>query len=129
MDGRHRQGFYNLYLPERTDNTGRKRYEMNITDNTIALQIDDVAYETIETDPHWGIEMKFKKHHTPSRNGKLILYLCNELVDLNREITVTANGKQVFKGTVTPDLKHLVNSCARFFDPHRLYPAAVEVVW
>ncbi|MGP1421617.1 MAG: hypothetical protein ACTTKI_08570 [Tannerella sp.] len=129
MDGRHRQGFYNLYLPERTDNAGRKRYEMNITDNTIALQIDDVTYETVETDPHWGIEMKFKKHYTPSRNGRLILYLCNELVDLNREITVTANGEQVFKGATTPDLKHLINSCARFFDPHRLYPVAVEVVW
>lgn len=129
MDGRRRQGFYNLYLPERTDNAGRKRYEMNITDNTIALQIDDVAYETTETDPRWGIEMKFKKHYSPSHKGRLILYLCNELVDLNREITVTANGKQVFKGTVTPDLKHLVNSCAVFFDPHRLYPAAVEVVW
>ena len=67
---------------------------MNITNNTITLQIDDVTYETVETDPHWGIEMKFKKHYTPSRNGRLILYLCNELVDLNREITVTANGKQ-----------------------------------
>ena len=73
--------------------------------------------------------MKFKKHYTPSRNGRLILYLCNELVDLNREITVTANGEQVFKGAATPDLKHLINSCARFFDPHRLYPVAVEVVW
>ena len=99
MDGRHRPGFYNLYLPERADNAGRKRYEMNITNNTITLQIDDVTYETVETDPHWGIEMKFKKHYTPSRNGRLILYLCNELVDLNREITVTANGEQVFKGT------------------------------
>ena len=107
----------------------RSRYEMNITDNTITLQIDDVTYETVETDPHWGIEMKFKKHYTPSRNGRLILYLCNELVDLNREITVTANGEQVFKGAATPDLKHLINSCARFFDPYRLYPVAVEVVW
>ena len=71
-------------------------------------QIDDVTYETVETDPHWGIEMKFKKHYTPSRNGRLILYLCNELVDLNREITVTANGEQVFKGIIAPAFRPML---------------------
>jgi hypothetical protein len=46
---------------------------------------------------------------------------------LKKEITVTVNGKQAFQGKVKPDLKNMVNSCAAFFDPQRIYPAAIEV--
>ena len=56
-----------------------------------------------------------------------MIYLCEELVNLDKEITLTVNGKEVFKGKVKPELKHIVNSCAAFFDPERLYPAAIEV--
>lgn len=129
MDGLYRKGFYNLYVKERStdNNDSRTYYEMTIQNNEITLNVNEVNYKTVETDPYWGIQLKFEKSYKPAKKGKVVIYLCNELVDLSQKITVTVNGKKAFNGIVKPDLKHLVNSCATFFDPARLYPAAIEV--
>jgi len=129
MDGRHRKGFYNLWVKERPDEetSVRTRYEMTIIDNHVTLNVDNVIYETIQKDSQWGIEMKFEKKYVPATKGKVIIYLCDELIDLKKKITVTVNGKLAFQGKVKPDLKDMVNSCAAFFDPRRIYPASVEV--
>ncbi len=86
-----------------------------------------MTYETTQKDPRWGIELTFKKHFTPATKGRFTLYLCQELEDLKKPVTVTVNGKEVFKGKVKLDLKHMVNSCATFYDPCRLFPAAIEI--
>ena len=129
MDGRYRTGFYNLRVDERsnTDTNTRTRYELDIEGNQVSLKVDEVTYRTIEKDPKWGIELKFAKTYTPASRGKVTVYLCPELVDLSKPVTLTVNGHTVFQGRVKPDVKHLVNSCATFFDPQRLYPAALEV--
>lgn len=129
MDGLYRKGFYNLCVVERSnkDEKSRTYYEMNISGNDITLKVDDVVYEVTEKDPRWGIEMKFAKKHTQAHTGKVIVYLNDELVDLSKKVTLTVNGKKVFDGKVKADLKHIINSCATFFDPQRLYPAAIEV--
>lgn len=130
MDGRYREGFYNLAVkkrPEGLDEDGRTRYEMTVSDNTIDLKIDKVTYKTVQKDPKWGIEMKFEKSYAPATGGELTLYLCDKLVDLDKKVTVMLNGKKVFSGKLKADVKHMVNSCATFFDPCRVYPAAVEI--
>ncbi len=129
MDGRYREGFYNLLVHERSngDEAERTYYEMEIDGNRISLRVDLVAYEVTEKDPRWGIEMKFAKSYKAATRGRVTIYLCNELVDLDKEVTVTVNGKPAFKGRVVCERRHLVNSCAAFFDPERLYPAAVEI--
>lgn len=125
MDGRRRKGFYNLYTDGQAD--GRICYELDIEDNRLALKVDKVTYHTTETDPKWGIELKFAKTLTPLLKGKITVYLCDELVDLRKEVVLTVNGQKVFEGKVKPDIRHLVNSCAAYFDPLRLYPAAIEI--
>ena len=100
---------------------------MNIEGNHIDLKVDLVTYKTIKTDPQWGIELKFEKSYTPATDGKILIYLNDKLVDLNKEVTVTVNGKKAFQGKVKPELRHMVNSCAAFYDPARIFPAAVEV--
>lgn len=100
---------------------------MTISGNNITLKVDEVRYTTTETDPAWGIEMRFEKSKTPATRGKLTIYLCNELVDLSKSVKLTVNGKQVFSGVPEIRLEHMVNSCAQFFDPRRIYPAAIEV--
>ena len=130
MDGRYREGFYNLAVkkrPEGLDQDGRTRYEMTVSDNTIDLKIDKVIYKTVQKDPKWGIEMKFEKSYAPATGGELTLYLCDKLVDLDKKVTVMLNGKKVFSGKLKADVKHMVNSCATFFDPCRVYPAAVRI--
>lgn len=127
MDERYRKGFYNIEVTQRT--AERTQYHVQIAENVVTLQVDEVAYTTTQTDPVYGIEMKFQKQYTPAAHGSCLLYLHSKLVDLNQEVTVVLNGKQAFKGKVKPNLKHLVRSCATFFDPERLYPAAVEITW
>lgn len=129
MDGNYRNGFYNLYVNERSnENTdSRTFYEMKIDGNNISLRVDEVVYETTEKDPRWGIEMRFVKKYTPATKGKVTIYLNDQLVDLNKKVNITVNGKKIFSGKVKVDLKNMVNSCAAFFDPCRIYPAAVEV--
>lgn len=129
MDGLYRKGFYNLAVVERSNDNEESRtyYEMNINDNKIDLKAEIVTYKCIETDPYWGIQLKFEKSYQPATKGKIIIYLNEQLVDLKREVVLTVNGKELFKGIVKPELRHLINSCATFFDPQRLYPAAIEV--
>ena len=86
-----------------------------------------IDYEATEKDQRWGIEMKFAKKYAQVHKGKVVIFLCDELVDLTEKVTLTVNGKKVFEGKVKADLKNMVNSCAVFFDPQRLYPAAIEV--
>mgnify|MGYP000053930811 FL=1 len=116
-------------MKERSSEEGKSRtyYEMSISGNHISLKVDDVVYEATEKDTRWGIEMKFAKKYAQVHKGKVVIYLCDELVDLTEKVTLTVNGKKVFEGKVKADLKNMVNSCAVFFDPQRLYPAAIEV--
>ncbi len=128
MDGVYRKGFYNIAVIERsnTDNNTPTRYIMEIDNNNITLNVDLVSYNVTKRN-RWNIEMEYNKEYTPATKGKVTIYLNNKLVDLNREVTVTVNGKRVYKGVVKPNLKHMANSCAIFFDPERVYPAAIEV--
>lgn len=129
MDGLYRKGFYNLAVRERSHDDGKSRtyYELSIHGNEVDLKVDVVTYKAAEVDPKWGIELKFDKIYQPATKGKVVVYLNEDLVDLNKKVTLTVNGKKVFHGMVKPELKNIVNSCATFFDPERLYPAAIEV--
>ena len=128
MDGRHRSGFYNLQVLSRPSD-GRTFYEMNINGNHVDLRISNVAYSTVQKDPQWGIEMKFKRTYTEATGGKLRLYLCEQLVDLDKPVVITINGKEIFRGKVKPSLQSMVNSCMEYFDPCRIYPAYVELAY
>ncbi len=126
MDGRHRSGFYNLQVLTRPSD-GRTFYEMNINDNNVDLQISDVAYATIQKDPQWGIEMKFNRTYSKATGGKVRIYLCEQLVDMNKPVEISINGKKVFSGKVKANLQSMINSCTEYFDPCRVYPAYVEL--
>lgn len=125
MDGIYRKGFYNIAVQERP--ADRTRYTMEIKGNTVNIQVDTVTYRGVEKSQHWNLFTKYEKTHTPASKGKFTLYLNPQLVDLSKEVTVVVNNKQVFKGIVQPDMKHLINSCSLFFDPERLFPVAVEI--
>lgn len=129
MDGIYRRGFYNIAVHERDTTSGneRTRYEMIIKDNTIDLTIERVTYEATQREPHWSIPIKHRKHYTPATEGKFTLYLSDDMVDLKKKVTLSVNGKQVYHGKLKADIRHMVNSCATFFDPVRVYTTAIEV--
>lgn len=129
MDGIYRRGFYNIAVHERDTTSGneRTRYEMSIKDNTIELTIERVAYEATQREPHWGIPIKHRKHYTPATEGKFTLYLSDDMVDLKKKVMLSVNGKQIYHGKLKADIRHMVNSCATFFDPVRVYTTAIEI--
>lgn len=127
MDGRKRTGFYNLAVVEPDTLTARMRYDMDIQGNDITLNVSRVAYRTTETDPKWGIQLAFERTYTPATDGIVTVYLNEKLVNLDKPVTLTVNGKKVFSGKVKLTLDNLVESCAEFFDPQRLYPAKITV--
>ena len=60
-----------------------------------------------------GLKMKLKVVNNTSEMVRCLLQGEGDMIAYNLE--------------VTPEWKHLVNSCAAFFDPERLYPAAIDV--
>lgn len=128
MDGRYRDGFYNLYVDERSDDgSARSCYEMQIEGNTVELTVSTMVWTVTERTSQWNLAKKYAKTYTPATKGKFTIYLNDKLVDLGQPVKVVVNGREVFNGRVERHTDHLMNSCARFFDPERLYPAAVEV--
>ena len=127
MDNRYRKGFYNIYLEEdpRGGFSYRVYYTMDIEDNVINLLVRRCSYRTTETKD--GIEMAFKRTYSNLNKGKIRLFLNQELVDLSKPVKVVANDKILFDGMVEPDVKDMVQSCAVFFDPARVYPASVLI--
>ncbi len=129
MDGCRRNGFYNLYVTEQPATKPKERvfYEETIKGDTINLRVEKVDYTTTEKDNVWGIEMRFKRKYTPVSNGRITVYLNRRLVDLGRRLTVIVNGKQAFCGKVQENISSMVNSCAAFGDPRRIYTAQIDV--
>ena len=129
MDGVYRRGFYNIAVHERDTTMGneRTRYEMTIKDNTIDLTIERVTYEATEREPRWNIPIKHTKHYAPVKAGSFTLYLSDDMVDFDQKVTFLVNGKRVYRGKVKPDTRHLINSCATWFDPERIYAAGIDI--
>lgn len=129
LDGCSRRGFYNLKVVESPNKTPDARlfYEERIVGDTIFLNISNVVYTTVDKDNVWGIELKFKRDYTPATGGKITIYLNRALADLDHKLTVMVNGQQAFRGHVAENLTTMVNSCAAFGDPRRIYTAQIDV--
>jgi hypothetical protein len=64
---------------------------------------------------------------TPARKGSIFIYLNDRLVDLSKRVKVVYNGKEVYNRKVPMLLSTLVESCALYADPYRLYPAKLQI--
>jgi hypothetical protein len=53
--------------------------------------------------------------------------LSEKLFDFTKPVKVVVNVNEVFNGMVTPTVKAMVESCAEYFDPERVFPAAITV--
>ncbi|MBR3860125.1 MAG: hypothetical protein IKJ18_09010 [Bacteroidaceae bacterium] len=130
MYGGRRTGFYNLRVIEPSltnDNQGRACYEMNRDGNTVTLDVKKVTYTTDYAEPKYGIEIDFTKKYETITKGKVRLYLNEKEYDLTQPVKVVLNGTEIFNGMVGTNLKTMVESCAYYFDPERLFPAAIDI--
>lgn len=129
MHGRHRKGFYNLVVDKRPsdDVNQRTRYDVDIQGNTVNITMQDITYTCTELDPHWGIELQFKREYAQSTSGQFTLFLNEELVNIKQPVTVILNGKTAFKGKVKPSSSAMLKSLATFGDPLRIFPVSVQL--
>lgn len=71
--------------------------------------------------------MYFSKTYSKPSRGKVRVYLNEGEYDLSQPVKVVLNGIEIFNGVVTPTLETMVESCALFYDPERLFPAAIDI--
>ena len=48
-------------------------------------------------------------------------------MELGKEVVLTVNGRELFRGVLQPNLADMVNSCAEYYDPERVYAASIDV--
>lgn len=128
MYGRKRTGFHNLRVIQNSlvsTDAARMCYEVEREGNTVHLNVSKVTYTTTYT--QGGIAMYFSKRYANVSRGKVRIYLNEKEYDLSQPVKVILNGKEIFHGMVGTDLKTMVESCAYFYDPERLFPAAIDV--
>ena len=127
QDGIYREGFYNLFIPDGGKPSDRRQYEMTISGNVVDIKVGTVRLEGCEWDERYGNCVKYNRYWQQTSGGKIRIYLCDELVDLDQAVVVKVNGKEVFNGKLERKYETVVNSCAIYFDPSRLYTSSVEV--
>lgn len=127
MYGRQRDGFYNLKVVKNltTSSTARACYEMLREGNTINLNTRIVNYSTSYSQN--GIEMFFNKKYAKASRGLVRIYLNENEVNLSQPVSIVLNGEEIFNGMVGTSIKAMVESCALFFDPERLFPASIDI--
>ena len=127
MYGRHRTGFYNLRVNEtsRENDEERTCYEVKINGNTIELKVENATYTTPKA--IYNIPMFFERSYKPVTKGNVTLFLNEELFDLSQPVKVIVNGKEAFNGKVKPTVEAMVESCAEYYDPERVFPAMIDV--
>ena len=131
MDGRHRRAFYNISVEKRPtrNEDARTAYTMDITGDTIHLAISNVAYNVVERDPTWGIELKTTKQYSPATGGKVKIFLNRNLARIDKKIVVFVNGAKRFEGKPSVNMGNLTESCLLWGDPCRLFPAAITITY
>lgn len=131
MDGRHRRAFYNISVEKRPagGDDARTAYTMDIAGDTIRLAISNVAYNVVERDPTWGIELKTTKQYSPATGGKIKIFLNRELVRIDKKVVVLVNGTVRFAGKPFVNMGNLAESCLLWGDPCRLFPAAITITY
>ena len=134
MDGRFRTGFYNLHVIERSESASadsdyeRTYYEMDINGNNIDMKVS-VARTVVDewlTQYTATLPIRIHKTYTPATQGRFRIYLSDKLVELGKEVVLTVNGRELFRGVLQPNLADMVNSCAEYYDPERVYARSEE---
>lgn len=120
MHNRYRSGFYNIAVLE----------QFNISDTAavdrVKIELEmDKATNVINLSAHTLNNKTGEKGKVTK--GKIAVYLAPELIDLSKKVKLYVDGKFVSNAKVNLSKSYLIESCALFGDPKRLYPAKVEV--
>lgn len=119
MDGRYRKGFYNVALdaelPVKEEDTfDRILFDIQYSDN------NEIQVRTALMDK----EMLQQKELPQLAFS---LFLDDNYVNLKKKVKVYLNGKLVYHKKLALNEANMVESCALFGDPNRVFPAKISI--
>ncbi len=131
MDGRRRTAFANIEPITRPADDTRIRYDLVVDSaaNSITLNVDTVVYRSTEVDPNWGIVLNSERTFRPVESGKVRIYLDSSMLNTDRKISMTVNGKKLKAVKTKRSDATLRRAIELWGDPRRLYEHAVEISW
>lgn len=111
--------FYWLSLTD-TPNKGEFQLSAEIDRKTNSVNL--TAKEVILAD-----EASKADAERPLKSSDIIVHLNDKLIDLDKEVIINVNGKQLFKGMVERKLQNMVNNLAQRGDINYAFPAQVTI--
>lgn len=129
LDGCRRRAFANIEPVQRPDSAERVRYDLTIdpATNSLAITVDRADYHTVETDPHWGIALRSARTLTPANDWQVRVYLDDSMLDLDRPIGITVNGRRLEPMQAVRSAATISRAIELWGDPRRLYPASLLI--
>lgn len=117
--GLYRESFYWLSLSEAPEK-GEVSLEASVdkTNNTIEIKGEEVLPPE---------EKGGESTRRPLTSRNVIVHLNDRLVNLDQEITVHYNGKEVFKGKVKRTRENVLRNLVKRGDPNYAFPAEVVI--
>ena len=118
LDGVRRARFYWVSMPEAPEN-GDIRIDASANRETNTITIDVASLEATNTDGNrtHGKDNVAESKRTTLGKAKVDLLLNDALLDLDKPVTVIANGKEVFKGAVARSEEVIAAALADRPDP------------
>lgn len=120
MDGRYRRSFYNIAITDSLniaegDEYNRALFSFEIDKKTNSVYVDGI------------LKNEDLSKSKPLKSGSIDIYLSDDMIDLSKKIKVVYGGKKVFDKKVQLSENNLIESCAIFNDPERIFPAKIEL--
>ena len=120
MHGRYRKGFYNVAITESTELKEEDEF------NRIFF---DIQYKKLDNTIEINSSL-MNDEMTATKEviaGQISLFLDERYVNFDKKVKVIYNGKLVHNSKLTLNRRYLVESCALFGDPNRLFPAKISI--
>jgi predicted esterase len=120
MDGRYRHCFYNIAINKSLEIKEGDEFDRAYFDFKTDQKSNSVYIIGHLTTPVEDKITKFKA-------GEITVYLGDQLIDLSKKVNVYYNNKKVHSKKLKLSEQSLIESCATFGDPERLFPAKVTI--
>jgi hypothetical protein len=118
MDGRYRKAFYNIAFRQAVPFEEGDTMDRLIFD--IRYEGNDIYIDLQRTDADLKERLRYN-------DVGISIFLDESFIDLQKKVNVIFNGTQVYNKKVHLDRSHLIESCALFGDPERLFPIRVDL--
>lgn len=120
MDGRYRNGFYNVSINKPLGLIEGAEFDRAVFDLNMDKSKNTVSLEVKLQDADGQKSAAVKQ-------GEISIFLSPSLIDLSKKVKVIYKGKVVFNDKLKLSDAVMAESCALFGDPERLFPAKVTL--